>query len=135
MLTQEQKAELLKDYNDPANKLIDLAEKYRLQKGVITRIAVEQGAEPRRPQAYGKKLKSKYVATVCPKCRKRIDVKGARFCCFCGADVRSPKEKVCEQLEQAMTLIQFLPDNRRDEMRDALLAAIRELRGGRIVET
>lgn len=127
MITQEVKQQILNDYNDSKNTLRDLEAFYGIPRQEITRIAVEMGATPRRPNMYGKSIKRKEGAKVCHKCKKKIDVKGARFCCYCGADIRSKQEILCERIRELMPRIQLLPENMRDDTRDVMLAAIEEI--------
>ncbi len=124
MITQEVKQQIFDDYNDRKNSLRDLEAFYGIPRATITSIAVEMGATPRRPNAYNKR---KGGAKVCHKCKKTIDVTGARFCCFCGADIRSKQEILCERIRELMPCIQHLPENMRDNMRDVMLEAIEEI--------
>lgn len=55
MLTQEQKKAIYEEYLNRQNKVGDIAAKYRVGRGVVTRIAVEMGATPRLQAKYGKK--------------------------------------------------------------------------------
>lgn len=127
ILTEDTKRRLLEDYNDHSKPTREIAEKYGIDRTTLARIAVEMGATPRRPNAYGKRGGGKN--TVCPKCHKTIDVKGARFCCFCGSDIRTEKEILCEKIEKVISYVRFLPENMRDETRDVMLAAIKEIKG------
>jgi len=63
----------------------------------------------------------------CPKCRKTVDVKGARFCCFCGADIRSNKELLIERIHNAMSVLMLLPNSHRDEIQRLFLDIKAEL--------
>lgn len=127
-MTQETKIAIFEEYQNRANKVGDIADKYGILRADVARIAVEQGATPRRPNKYGHKLNGQHIIT-CPNCRKRIDVKGARYCCFCGGDIRSPQDILTEKIEKVITYVSYLPANVRDETRDTLLAAIKEIRG------
>lgn len=127
MLTQEQKQAIFAEYSNRENKVADIADKYGITRGEATRGAVEMGAEPRRTN-YGTRWTKKKAARVCPKCRKTIDVKGAKFCCYCGSDIRSNKELLIERAEKAFRNVQLLPANARDEMQTLLLDIIAELK-------
>ena len=126
MLTQEQKAALCEDYKDRRNKVVDIATKYGVTNSVVCRVAVEMGAEPRLAKKYGKKL-AKTTQKTCPKCKKTVDVKGAKFCCFCGSDIRSDKEKLIARIENAFADISFMPHSARDNMQQLFLDIIKEL--------
>ena len=126
ILTEETKRAIFEDYNDHSKPTRDIAAKYGIDRVTVSRIAVEMGATPRRPNAYGKRGGVK--KTVCPNCHKTTDVKGARFCCFCGSDIRTEKEILCEKIDKVISYVRFLPENMRDEVRDVMLAAIKEIR-------
>jgi predicted amidophosphoribosyltransferase len=88
------------------------------------------GAEPRVAKRFGKRKGKSESARICPKCRKTIEVKGARFCCYCGSDIRSSKELLIERIEGAMPNIIHLPINMRDDMQRLFIDVIKELKGG-----
>lgn len=125
-MTEETKREILRDYNDPKNTVKSISEKYGIARAAVAKIAVELGASPRREKLYGKRrgVKSK----ICPKCKRVVDVKGARFCYHCGADVRSEKEILVERNEQLLKIVTYLPANTRDEFRDVIIANIEALK-------
>lgn len=128
MLTQEQKQAICEDYKDRSNKVSELAKKYGVCTATIARIAVEMEAEPRVAKLYGKRKRYSPTARICPKCHKAIEVKGARFCCFCGADIRNNKERLIERIERAMPNIMHLPINMRDDMQQLFIDTINELK-------
>lgn len=125
MLTPEQKAALCEEYKDRKNRVEDIALKYGIARGLVARIAVEMGAEVRCVKRYGK---TKTTKRVCPKCQKTVDVKGANFCCFCGSDIRSNKEKLIKRIEDAFADISFMPQNRRDDIQKLFIDIINELK-------
>lgn len=127
-LTLEQKAELLQDYNNREIGVRELEAKYNLNRTDLCHLAVELGATPRRPSVYGTTRKKGTQTVACPKCKKRIEVKGARFCPYCGSDVRSEKDKLCERLENAIQYVNLLPTGSADEVRDTILDTIKELK-------
>lgn len=106
-LTEEHKLQLLEDFNNGISvKAIGV--KYGVSHSSASRIAIAMGASPRRARV------SKEHTKTCPKCRKHIDVKGAKFCCFCGADIRSSKEILIERISSSMTKLKYLPGDARD---------------------
>lgn len=129
MITKEMESEILRDYNDRNITMRELENKYHIHRAEIAWFAVEHGANPRRPQMYGKKLGKRTKATICPKCKKSIDVKGAKFCCFCGEDMRSAKDLLIERINKAMNLIAVFPSSARDEMQQLFIDTIKELEG------
>lgn len=62
----------------------------------------------------------------CPSCRKRLpDVKGMRFCAYCGSDIRSEAVKAAEGLAHVLARIStYYPANLRDEAVAAINKAI-----------
>lgn len=122
-MTKEQRKAIKRDYENRENSLVDLQTKYQLEKSTITQIAVEEGATPRRPKAYKKRT------IVCTKCNNVISIKGAKYCCFCGSDIRSEKDKLIEKVEYIMQFEKFLPQNVRDDVHGVLLAVIKEIKG------
>lgn len=125
-ISDETRRAIYKDYLDRANKVEALEQKYGVPRSAIARIAVEQGALPRK-KSFGKKRNGD-TAKVCPKCRRTIDIKGAKFCFYCGADLRSEKELLAERVEKVISLIRFLPQTERDEVQQILLSVIEELK-------
>lgn len=127
-LTQETMIAICEAYKDRDNKTADIAKKYGISRGGVARIAVELGALP-RSKRYRQTLRKESSGRICPKCKKHIDTKGARFCCFCGADIRTGKEIAAARLEKVLECVGYLPQGFRDEARDAILNAIKELDG------
>lgn len=125
ILTEETKMAICEDYKSRENRVEDIAEKYGLARGEVAHIAVEMGAEPRMSKRFGTRRAS--TGRTCHKCHKQIDVKGAKFCCFCGADIRTSKELAVEGLKKTLTFVLHLPINERDEAQQSILAAIKEL--------
>ena len=129
MLTQDQKRAIFEEYKDRRNKVEDIAYKFGIARGEVTRVAVEMGAQPRL-KTYGKKHGTTgNDKRICPKCKRGIDIKGAKFCCFCGSDMRTNKERLIERIEFAFADIQFMPQSARDNMQQLFIAIINELKG------
>lgn len=99
-----------------------IADRYGMSTSHVTYIAKRMGAEQRgesRPRG-GKKT--------CPKCNKKIEVKGARFCYFCGSDIRDARDILIERVIKATELISLLPDSAKDEMQTVLKDVVEELK-------
>ena len=126
-MTEETKREILRDYENKEISVASIADKFHVSRSAIAKIAVEMGGQPRRQNAFGKKRGGK--CKVCPKCKKTVDVKGARFCCYCGADIRNHIDILIERNERLLKISGLLPQNERDEFRDVLIANIKELQG------
>ena len=104
--------------------LKSISERFGMFASDISRLALRMGAEPRRKSAVRSNIK------MCPKCHKKIDVAGAKFCYFCGTDIRSAAELLVSRIENVMNVISLLPESARDEMRGVLLDCIKELKKG-----
>ena len=127
-LTEETKREISRLYANKENTVIEIANKYNINKSEVAQIAIEMGGQPRRSKAFGKRKNGGKVK-ICPKCKKATDVKGARFCCYCGADIRSNIDILIERNEQLIKTLSQFPVNEREEIRDVILANIKALQG------
>lgn len=74
----------------------------------------------RREGVETKRTLRKWAGKQCPACKKTIEVKGAKFCCFCGADIRSAAELIVEKVKRLTSIIQLLPSTSRDETMEIL---------------
>lgn len=113
-LSQEERQAIFEAYNDRSKSVAKIAKEYGISRTSLVRCVFEMGAKPRREKAC-KKNKEK-IGKTCPKCHKTIDVKGALYCCFCGADIRSEKELLIERINNAMRKTMLLPEGARDEV-------------------
>jgi tRNA(Ile2) C34 agmatinyltransferase TiaS len=93
------------------DKVVDISAKYGISTSYVKKIAVSMGATPRQ-KSHARETGNK----VCPKCRKRIGVNGARFCPFCGTDIRSAKDILIERIDKARECLSMLPEAARDEV-------------------
>lgn len=128
-MTEETKREILRDYENKEISVAEIAGKFHISRSAVAKIAVEMGGQPRREKAFGKRHGEK--RKVCPKCKRTVEVKGARFCCYCGADIRNNIDILIERNERLLKISGLLPQNERDEFRDVLLANIKELQGAK----
>lgn len=64
----------------------------------------------------------------CPKCGKAVERANARFCWYCGADVRSPKMVAIEMLDRSVLgNLELVTPAVRDEMAEAVRNTIKLL--------
>ena len=124
-LTQEQRQAIFEAYKDRSKAVAKIAEEYGISRTSLVRLVFEMGAEPRREKAC-KKNKIK-IGKTCPKCHKTIDVKGALYCCFCGADIRSDKELLIDRINSAMRKTILCPEGIRDELQTLYVDIKKEL--------
>lgn len=101
-------------------KVTVIAAKFNTSSGYISYIANKHGLTRQTRKASG-------GAKACPKCRKKIEVKGARFCPFCASDIRSSREIAIDKLMQLRKIVSLVPANCQAEFEDALNTAVKEL--------
>lgn len=127
IFTPEQIQAILEDYRDRNLTTKEIAKKHFISDGTLARIVEENNEPLRRPSATTpRNRKSKHKS--CPKCRKKIDLKGARFCPFCGADIRSENEVLAEKVIKQIELFKFLPETTRDDFVQTLNQAAAKLK-------
>lgn len=110
-LSMETKQMILEDYNNPNIKAHDVHKKYGISQQAMQSVVLELGGVLRRPNSASS---SKSRNKVCPKCHKKIEIKGARFCPFCATDIRNKNEILCEKIDNMLALYTFLPEGTRD---------------------
>lgn len=125
-MTEQTKREICELYADKSVKAGDIAKMYKIGGGDLVRIITEQGLQPRRPSRIVKRTKDENKK--CPQCKKRVDLKGARFCPYCGADIRSEREIVIERLESLFGLFALLPANVCDKAQQTILQTVEYLK-------
>ena len=102
----------------------DIGEMCGLTPSSVSRIAAKMGASGRR-----RRMKvGQTTAKICAACKKVIEVNGAKFCCFCGTDIRSPREHLIERIESAMPILKYLPESVKDEVHTLFIDIRNELR-------
>lgn len=108
-LTEETKRTLIDLYENSDLTIAQIAERVGVSPNSVSNTVSRLGYPLRRPK--NAKAKNKK----CPKCKRQVDVKGARFCPYCGGDLRSENELLAERLEQILDHVGLIPDSRRDE--------------------
>lgn len=98
-----QKEEIITMYKDRSVKVQEILETYEISNNILNRILEEENIPKRRPKAAGKRTNVKLDK--CPVCGKFIREKDARYCYWCGADVRSKKDIILESLGQIWSKI------------------------------
>ena len=121
-MNNETKKKIYEAYIDPTNRVEDIAREFGLRSGSnISQIALAMGAELRRPK------RARGSNRLCPKCRKSVEVKGAKFCPYCGTDIRSERDILIERIDRARECISLLPENARDEVQKLFVDIVAEL--------
>lgn len=64
---------------------------------------------------------------VCDRCKRTVSVPGARFCPYCGSDIRTEAMKVQDSLSSLLSITNLIPDSTRDTFVKTIRGAIRLL--------
>lgn len=107
----------------------EICEKYGISSSTLTNYVKEFGFELRqRHLMYPHKPEKNHTQTVlCKRCKKSVSVPGARFCPYCGEDIRSESMKVQDRLSSLVELTSLIPENARDTFVKTIRDAIRLL--------
>ena len=107
----------------------EICEKYGISSSTLTNYVKAFGFELRqRHLMYPYKPEKNHTQTVlCTRCKKSVSVPGARFCPFCGEDIRSESMKVQDRLASLVELTSLMPENARDTFVKTIRDAIRLL--------
>lgn len=122
-MTQETKRAIYEEYNN-GDKVKDIAARHGITASAVSHIAKKQGAGQRRPRKGDRGGEAK----VCPNCRRKITVMGAKFCCFCGADMRTEKDMLIERIRRGQEILSLLPSEVKDEVQRLFIDIEKELR-------
>ena len=129
-MTLETKREIAELYADKSNKAHDIAKSYGVSSSRLAEIITEMGGKVRKPR----KKTGGDINKKCPQCRAKIAVQGARFCPFCGADIRNARELLADRLEQVWANAEIVGGNITlfgDESRDVILETIAYLKSAK----
>lgn len=115
---------IIEDYEAGVLTCAEIAEKYSVSRQSASNIALRAGIQSR----HSKRNKPEHKEHVCPKCKKKIDIKGAKFCPFCGSDIRTENEILAERLTRLSHLAPLLPESKRDELVQTVNEAANKIR-------
>ena len=115
-LTEEQRNEIATLYEQGMGR-IELSEKYGVTGPYISKISNARGVRRKKASIDSGEKK-------CPKCRANNPQK-ARFCMYCGVDVRDEKQIVTEQLARLREMVVLLPESVRGEADEITRKALR----------
>lgn len=124
--TDEQKNKIIEMYMQGI-PTADISNKMGIPRPSISAIVRKEGVPLRRPKGNKRILK-------CHNCKQVISISGAKFCPFCGTDIRSEKDLTVEALQNLLYVILALPQGDRDTARDTITKAINLLTKEREVE-
>ena len=107
----------------------EICEKYGISCSALTNYVKAFRFEPRqRRLVYPNKPEKNHTQTVlCTRCKKSVSVPGARFCPYCGADVRTESMKVQDSLSSLLSITNLIPESYRDTYVKTIRDAIRLL--------
>lgn len=129
--THEEEIAICEAYRDKNNTVLDIIDKFGLSDHKHLRKILNKYDVPPR-NAYAPRKRNTSLQTgqrKCPKCGKAIEQSGARFCWYCGADVRTPKMAAIEGLEHCVLgNLELVTPAVRDEMAEAVRNAIKLLK-------
>lgn len=132
-LKKEIREEIARMY-EAGSAYTEIQETIGCSPNAIIKVVEDFKLKPRRPGRKREKpeepTKKTNVEKICPKCRKPIEVHGARFCPWCGADVRSERQIVAEGLERVLGVAcdMNVPADSKDRACNTLRNAIRLLK-------
>lgn len=101
-----------------------ILEELNISNGQLYNVLKKNGIELRAPQKAKGKNGNKDKTKKCPICKAHNNPLNAKFCCMCGADIRSETDILTEKLDKAMTTcIRLLPTNATEDVIDAMRQA------------
>ena len=123
-LTFEQKKEIAALYADKSTTVEEIATAYNISQSYASKIAVEMGCERRIKKG---KYRNNDVKK-CPKCHRTLELIGARFCLFCGTDIRTETDILIERATWLWQIVGIVGENDRDKARDIINELINHLK-------
>lgn len=107
----------------------EICEKYGISSSTLSNYVKAFGFKPRqRRLVYPNKQEKNHTQTVlCTRCRRTVSVPGARFCPYCGEDVRTESMKVQDRLSSILSITNLIPESYRDTYVKTIRDAIRLL--------
>lgn len=124
-VNQDIVSQIQTDYEHSKMKRNEICEKYGISDATLTKYVRDFGFEPRRNRiAYVPKQER---TNVCDRCKRTVSVPGARFCPYCGSDIRTEAMKVQDSLSSLLTITNLIPDSTRDTYVKTIRDAIRLL--------
>lgn len=112
-MTTETKEKVAEMYRNKSNKVADIARALNISRGQVAAIAREMGCEPRLVRGKGK-------YKICPRCKRKAEIKGALYCPYCGEDLRTEKELLINKAQILFSMLQPLPSSDKDTARDII---------------
>lgn len=116
--TDEWRKAIAEDYRN-GKPIKTISQEFDTDAHMILKCVDEFGV-PRRRKEYASTPRKRGAKKKCPRCRKTVDIKGARWCPFCGSDIRSEAEILDEKLNKLWSIISSFPSSTADEAREII---------------
>ena len=113
------------DYEHSNMTRNEICEKYGISSTTLTNYVRAFGFAPRQSRiAY---VPNQERTNVCDRCKRTVSVPGARFCPYCGSDIRTEAMKVQDSLSSLLSITNLIPESYRDTYVKTIRDAIRLL--------
>ena len=119
--TDEQKNEVIRLYKE-GRTYRQIATEVHLTQSTVNNILYNAKVERRINQQTAAKVKT------CIACHRKITLKDAKFCPYCGTLAMTEKEQLIEKVKWLFGLATFLPESSRDEYHAVLSKVVEELK-------
>ena len=124
-VNQDIVSQIKTDYEHSKMTRSEICEKYGISKSTLSNYVRAFGFAPRQNRiAYVPYVKRE---AVCDRCRRTVSVPGARFCPYCGEDIRTESMKVQDRLSSLLSITNTIPESYRDTYVKTIRDAIRLL--------
>ena len=133
IFTEDEKQRIIEDYQNPIFNVLEVRENYHINGIQLKEILDEYGIPNRMPRKKQNPEKQtpplKNAVRTCKKCGKKTDNAKAKFCCYCGADIRSQRQILVDRIQAFAPNVALLPNDTRDEFISLFNAIKNELEG------
>ncbi|MBO5969764.1 MAG: zinc-ribbon domain-containing protein [Clostridia bacterium] len=124
-LTQGQKEEIVALYRQ-GMAVKEIAEAYGIDQSYVSHLGHKEGIRRRREYT---KNPTGAPDKKCPHCKAKNPAK-ARYCMYCGKDIRDKRQILCEKVEALRAMTALLPESvsgEADEITRDVLAYLKEV--------
>ena len=132
IISEEEKRRIVEDYQNPVFRVAEVRKNYCINGTRLKQILDEFGIPLRQPSmSKNKKPPSSQNGTIriCKKCGEKTNNAKAKFCCYCGADIRNQRQILIDRIQAFAPNVVLLPSDTRDEFISLLNAIKNELEG------
>lgn len=130
IIPKEDKDKIAQMYESGAS-YSDICKELNVSNNTVINTVKERNIAVRRDFSASKTVSKSHK---CNKCKKTFDLAGARFCPFCGSDIRTERQIVSEGLEKVLGIVcdSTVPAEVKDRACNTLRDAIRLLKEDKI---